>query len=463
MTGLLAIATVGGVLDMGGGGAAPSLLNNKVWFDFSDATTLFTDAGRTTPVSSAGDAVWGLTDKGGSENHGTPSSTVKPIYYPSVKNGRSVLQFVNSNVVTPSLASFPSKRGAIFVVYKPRFSTAAFLAATFNGFAPHWALYSALSGGTKNLYYDGTQRTSAEYDVADTWYLKVFWRDGDTTAKHRRNKVAVDSLTVGNSQPVANPLYVGNSTVGSGMGKLIGEFLLFDDMTQAHMLAWEDYLYNKWDIASQNDTTPVTMLAVGDSITAGTGASDAAHRWTNLVKAAGGYDVLYNNGVSGTVLQNTVQNTVAVIGGAVTSNLRDNRDTRISYYSPDYLFILYGLNDLRLNDAAFTSALFQNDLQEIVQQAKAYGTPAAHIVIGSPPYIPAASYTLAPPWDGATAGKFTDYIAACAAVATAEGTKYIDVNAWMIANGGDTLIGPDGIHPNDAGHDAIADAFLSVL
>lgn len=55
------------------------------------------------------------------------------------------------------------------------------------------------------------------------------------------------------------------------------------------------------------------------------------------------------------------------------------------------------------------------------------------------------------------------YIAACSAVATSKGTKYVDVYAWMVANGGDALIGPDDLHPNDAGHAQIAAAFLSVL
>jgi lysophospholipase L1-like esterase len=55
------------------------------------------------------------------------------------------------------------------------------------------------------------------------------------------------------------------------------------------------------------------------------------------------------------------------------------------------------------------------------------------------------------------------YRNAVSAVATATGTKYADVYQYMVDNGGDTLIGADGVHPNDAGHAAIAAAFLSVL
>lgn len=459
---LLKVLGVGaGPLAGGGGAFSPLYVSGlKLWLDFSDASTLFTDTARTTPVSADGDLVAGVADKSGNGYHAT--SAYKPYYYTGVKNGLSALQFAYANLITGSFQSFASKRGAIFVVYKPRFSTASFLAATFNGTSPNYAMYSALSG-SKSFFYDGSQRDSSVFDVADAWYVKTIHRDGDTTAKYRRNKTQIDAVTVGNVQPAANPLYVGAATVGNNFAKLMGEILVYDNISAADVLRVESYLYDKWAIGTQTDAAPTTLVGVGDSITAGVGASDAAHRWINLVKAAMGWDVLYNNGVSGTVLQNTTQTTVAVIGGAVSENGRDNMSRRITVYSPDHLFILYGLNDLRLNDAAFTAANFQTDLGEIVDSAIAFGTPAANIVIGSPPYIPAASYALAAPWNGGSALKHADYVAACAAVATAKSTNYIDVYQWMIDNGGDTLIGPDNIHPNDAGHDAIADAFLSVL
>lgn len=203
-------------------------------------------------------------------------------------------------------------------------------------------------------------------------------------------------------------------------------------------------------------------ISFGDSIVAGIGASDLFHDWSTLLGVSTNMTV-YRQGITSTTLQNTVQNSVATIGGAVTNNGRDTYTTRVTPYRPNYVFILYGLNDLRLNDAAFTSALFQNDLGETVQGLIDSGIQADRIVIGSPPYILASSYSLYAPFDGATAQKFTDYIVACQEIANAKGTRFINVYQYMADHGGDSLIGADGIHPNDAGHQVIADAFLSVL
>ena len=133
-------------------------------------------------------------------------------------------------------------------------------------------------------------------------------------------------------------------------------------------------------------------------------------------------------------------------------------------YLPAYVLILYGLNDLRLNDVAITSANFENDLGEVVDGLVAAGVAADNIVIGSPPYMTPANYADgAPLWNAGTTIKHVAYVASCAAVAAAKSTRYIDVYQYMLDNGDDALIGGDGIHPNDAGHAAIAAAFLSVL
>jgi lysophospholipase L1-like esterase len=205
-----------------------------------------------------------------------------------------------------------------------------------------------------------------------------------------------------------------------------------------------------------------SAVMFGDS-TISTAASDAAHSWPNLVAVSRGYTIFFKKGIGSTTLQNTVQNTVVTIGGATENNGRDTYAARILPYNPEYVYILYGLNDLRLNDAAFSAALYQNDLGEIVDGLVAGGITASHIVIGSPPHIPEASYANNAPWDGGSLVKHAQYVAAAAEVASTKGTRYVDVYQRMATNGGDALTGVDGIHPNDAGHQVIADAFLSVL
>jgi hypothetical protein len=63
----------------------------KLWLDFSDATTLFTDAG-STQVSSDGDLIYQANDKSGEGNNATQSgdSAYRPTYKVNIQNSLSV-------------------------------------------------------------------------------------------------------------------------------------------------------------------------------------------------------------------------------------------------------------------------------------------------------------------------------------------------------------------------------------
>lgn len=200
-----------------------------------------------------------------------------------------------------------------------------------------------------------------------------------------------------------------------------------------------------------------TAVFFGDSITAGSGASTTENRWVNLVQASRYFDTATNSGIGGTVLQNTVKTG----GAAETNNGRDTYASRVTAYNPNYVYIMYGLNDLRLNDANFSVANYQNDLGEVVAAIIANGTLAKNIVIGSPPYMNTSYYASYSPFDAGSTLKHAQYAAAAAAVASAYGTRYVDIYQIMLDGGGNSLVSADGIHPNDAGHLVIANAFLA--
>lgn len=210
---------------------------------------------------------------------------------------------------------------------------------------------------------------------------------------------------------------------------------------------------------SQSSPFDNDAVAFGDSITVGVYVEEN-EAYFYLIAEAMGWTNTVNSGVSGSVLQNTPQNSQEVIGGAVVGNGRDNLLARVLDHNPRRVIILYGTNDFRFGDPAFSDALYQNDLIECIQLMIANGAFKGNIYLGSVPIMAPDTYGIG---NSATAEKEAAYVAAAAAAATITGVNYIDVNAAMNANGGVSLLLPDGVHPNAAGHIVIANAFLSLF
>lgn len=175
------------------------------WYDFSTATSnLWTDTGRTTPVTSDGDRIKGVTDKSGAGNH-LSQATTGPVYKTAIQNGLSIARFalaVNEWLDTPSF-TVPA-------------SYTAFIVANRVDTAAEHRLLDCDDGGSNRFfqcrYKNGA--TSAEY---------VGITGGVTTTTATTSAAGTfDVLTFRGETLVHRDLYVNGSVTVGGTGQANG-------------------------------------------------------------------------------------------------------------------------------------------------------------------------------------------------------------------------------------------------
>jgi lysophospholipase L1-like esterase len=202
-----------------------------------------------------------------------------------------------------------------------------------------------------------------------------------------------------------------------------------------------------------------SLAAFGDSITQALHIADAEARWPNrLARLLGAR--LDNRGLSGTVLQSSPD-----AGGLPRpGNGRQRYEAALlGRERADVIAILYGTNDARYTAGpqSFSLANFVRDFGEILTGLLAAGYAADAIVIGSPPPLPDAGFTVGAEdgFAGQSRVQFGRYADAVKSIAQVTGTYYAPVNERMAEAGGDALILPDHVHPNADGHAVIASTF----
>jgi lysophospholipase L1-like esterase len=176
---------------------------------------------------------------------------------------------------------------------------------------------------------------------------------------------------------------------------------------------------------------PNVCVAAGDSITAGYGLADPGQQAYPSVLSIMSGKTIYNKGVSGSESDYGV-NTV-----------RQN----LSQYSPGYLLILYGINDI-LCYHSVNSIL--NNLEFMADQAKANKT------------VPVLA-TLTPlfEWHAAFQSKVNTLNDQIRWLADYKNIPLADLAAGFDFDS--SYIGPDGLHPNKQGQELIAAIFYDEL
>ena len=208
-----------------------------------------------------------------------------------------------------------------------------------------------------------------------------------------------------------------------------------------------------------------SVVGFGDSITLGTAASDAAHRWLNLVATALNAGTPLNQGSSGTVLQNSNDS-----GGSVLAN--NGRDRYISALlganKRELAIIAYGLNDARYTTAPSTMnvANYRNDLKEVILGLVGGGYTRDRIVIVTPHYVTNFGFTQGSTgFTGQNRSGYEAYVLAARDLAAELGVYLADTYAVMLAAGAEPALNSegsnDGIHPGDNFMQVIANAVLA--
>ena len=203
-----------------------------------------------------------------------------------------------------------------------------------------------------------------------------------------------------------------------------------------------------------------SLATFGDSITQALHIEPPELRWSNRLASALGVS-LANKGLGGTVLQRSTMHT----GVPRPGNGRERYEADLlGPDRADLVAILYGFNDARYIAApsSFGHDNFTRDYREVLTGLLAAGYALEAICIGSPPHIPDAGFAVGTEgFAGQSRAEFQRYTGTIKAIAREFGTFYAPVNERMGAEGGDSLILPDHVHPNAAGHAKIAEIFAA--
>lgn len=189
-----------------------------------------------------------------------------------------------------------------------------------------------------------------------------------------------------------------------------------------------------------DEPRPLRVLFFGSSTTAGSGASRPERRWTSILSRRLGW-IEVNHGLS--------SSTLTAVRGETPSAEERWRDV-VRGEPPDLVFVMYGANDVLarvpLGDPG-TPGTFRH--------------AAAVVVGGLRELLPAATVVVCTPQPArATAPGREVYDLALAEAAARLGAVFVAAGSAFPEERLGTLAA-DRLHPNDAGHAAIAEFFLA--
>lgn len=243
------------VISPRGGAAAwtpASISGLKLWIDFSDVNTLFTDAGSTN-VSSDGDLIYQANDKSGLGNHLTQSTEgYRPAYKTYIQNSLSASLYdgADDNLIRgDSLGLSGSPLMTVIIVAKDVGDDGyLFTIGTGTG----GIIAFANSGGASYRYGNGNEifgTASFASTSICSWVRKATTYAGQEYY-HNGSSISATSSSSGTSTPTVPD---NNTQVGyigpAAPGAYIMEVVVYSGvLSEANRQAVEVYLNSKWNV-----------------------------------------------------------------------------------------------------------------------------------------------------------------------------------------------------------------------
>ena len=413
-----------------------SLSGIQVWYDMTDATS----------YSATGSSVTQIRDKSGNGNDSNPTTGQRMTLITDALSGKQTCYGSIASSSIPLTTPFNNSTFTFFLVCcnvnAGLYTNVLTGGSSFNDYIQ--------GGGASNNYVDsivsaqGGSSQSYQDDFAMKEMIVLCIRQQSGTTQiweiNGRNRIR----TTG-SVPSVN-FNVGQifNAFGGGAGGpgRFGGFVYYNTfLNDSDASRVAKYLVDHHNINPAGQYYKITGF--GDSYTIGLGASTLANSYIHKIAASLGKEVS-NAGISGSRFQDIT----GTGSDAQCGYVRYARDL-VEYPYRDRLYILYGFNDV--NNGSASVSTYQTQLNAMVTDLISRGYPAGNIYLGTIPRQYGDN-------NGTLVQQYGD---AVRSVGNAHGCHVAEVYAAQVANGGDSLFSGDHLHPNDTGHQVIANAFLA--
>ena len=261
--GLNALKGLGGlsglVYSAAGNGWLPTdIAGLKLWIDFSDITTLYTDSAKTTPVTSDDDVIGAAEDKSGEGNDATQATTAnKPLYKTGIQNGLSA----GLGDDTDDFLGFPDLgidgTQTLTVLYVARIDYTGNVANPWslgNDNTNYQTIRQRLDTGAKlRTEIQGEGYTSLTLGADDTWLLYTMILNGTTLANvttyvNASSENCSGTQTINITENNLNTLFARERGERSMLG-YIGELLIYNAVVSGGDLTnLQSWANTKWAV-----------------------------------------------------------------------------------------------------------------------------------------------------------------------------------------------------------------------